>query len=29
MFDGVDAKEYKAFIATLHKMIANIHKYGI
>lgn len=29
MLDGVDAKEYKAFTATLHKMIANIHKYGI
>jgi DNA-binding MarR family transcriptional regulator len=29
MFDGIDNKEYKAFIATLHKMIVNIHKYGI
>ncbi len=29
MLDGVDADEYKAFTATLHKMIANIRKYGI
>jgi DNA-binding MarR family transcriptional regulator len=29
MLDGVDAKEYKAFTATLQKMVANIHKYGI
>ncbi len=29
MLDGVDSEEYKAFIATLHKIILNIHKYGI
>jgi DNA-binding MarR family transcriptional regulator len=29
MLDGIDVKEYKAFTATLQKMIANIHKYGI
>lgn len=29
MLDGVDANEYKAFIATLHKIIDNVHKYGI
>jgi DNA-binding MarR family transcriptional regulator len=29
MFDGVDNEEYKAFTATLHKMIQNIRKHGI
>ena len=29
MFDGVDNAEYKAFTATLHKMIQNIRKHGI
>jgi DNA-binding MarR family transcriptional regulator len=29
MLDGVDTEEYKAFTATLHKMIVNIRKYGI
>jgi MarR family transcriptional regulator, transcriptional regulator for hemolysin len=29
MLDGVDNEEYKAFTATLHKMIVNICKYGI
>jgi DNA-binding MarR family transcriptional regulator len=29
MFDGVDNDEYKAFTATLHKMIQNIRKHGI
>lgn len=29
MLDGIDSKEYKAFTATLHKMIANIQQYGI
>ena len=28
-FDGVDSEEYKAFTATLHKIIANIGKPGI
>src|SRR5271169_3256916 len=26
MFEGIDNEEYKAFTATLHKMIQNIHK---
>ncbi len=29
MFDGVDSDEYKAFTATLHKLMLNIHKHGI
>jgi DNA-binding MarR family transcriptional regulator len=29
LFDGVDNDEYKTFTATLHKMIANVRKYGI
>ncbi|HLH49437.1 MAG TPA: MarR family winged helix-turn-helix transcriptional regulator [Roseiarcus sp.] len=29
MLDGVDNEEYKAFIATLHKIVRNIHNYGI
>ncbi len=29
LFDGVDNEDYKAFTATLHRMIANIRKYGI
>ena len=29
MFEGVDNEEYKAFTATLHKMIVNIRKHGI
>jgi DNA-binding MarR family transcriptional regulator len=29
MFEGVDNEEYKAFTATLHKMIQNIRKHGI
>jgi MarR family transcriptional regulator, transcriptional regulator for hemolysin len=29
MFDGVDNEEYKAFTATLHKMIHNIRKHDI
>jgi MarR family transcriptional regulator, transcriptional regulator for hemolysin len=29
LFDGVDNEEYKAFTATLHKMIANVRKHGI
>ena len=29
MFDGIDNDEYKAFTATLHKMILNIHRHGI
>ena len=29
MFDGVDNEEYKAFTATLHKMIQNIRKHEI
>ena len=28
-FEGVDAEEYGAFTATLHKVIANIRKHGI
>jgi hypothetical protein len=29
IFEGVDNPEYKAFTATLHKMIQNIRKHGI
>jgi DNA-binding MarR family transcriptional regulator len=29
MFDGVDNEEYKAFTATMHKMMLNIRKHGI
>ena len=29
MFEGVDNEEYKAFTATLHKMIQNIRKHDI
>jgi MarR family transcriptional regulator for hemolysin len=29
MFEGVDNEEYKAFTATLHKVMANIRKQGI
>jgi MarR family transcriptional regulator, transcriptional regulator for hemolysin len=29
VFEGVDNEEYKAFIATLHKLIANIRKHGV
>jgi DNA-binding MarR family transcriptional regulator len=29
MFEGVDNEEYKAFTATLHKVMANIRKHGI
>ena len=29
VFDGVDNDEYKAFTATLHKMIQNIRKHGM
>lgn len=29
LLDGVDQEEYKAFIATLHKIILNIRKHGI
>ena len=29
MFEGIDNEEYKAFTATLHKMIQNIHKHEI
>jgi MarR family transcriptional regulator for hemolysin len=29
MFDGVDNEEYKAFTATLQKMVLNIRKHGI
>ena len=29
VFEGVDNEEYKAFTATLHKMIANIRKHEI
>jgi len=29
MFEGIDGEEYKAFTATLHKMIQNIRKHGI
>jgi MarR family transcriptional regulator, transcriptional regulator for hemolysin len=29
MLDGVDSEEYKAFTATLHKMIQNIRKHAI
>ena len=29
LFDGVDNEEYKAFTATLHKMIQNIRRHNI
>lgn len=29
LFDGVDDEEYKAFTATLHKMIQNLRKHGM
>jgi len=29
IFEGVDNQEYKAFTATLHKMIQNIRKHEI
>jgi MarR family transcriptional regulator, transcriptional regulator for hemolysin len=29
MLDGIDNEEYKAFTATLHKMIINIRRHGI
>ena len=29
MFDGVDAEEYRAFTATLHKILVNVRKHGI
>lgn len=29
MFEGVDNEEYKAFTATLHKVIVNVRKHGI
>ena len=29
MFEGVDNEEYKAFTATMHKMIQNIRKHEI
>jgi MarR family transcriptional regulator, transcriptional regulator for hemolysin len=29
MFEGIDNKEYKAFTATMHKMMLNIRKHGI
>jgi MarR family transcriptional regulator, transcriptional regulator for hemolysin len=29
LFEGVDSEEYNAFIATLHKLIANIRKHGV
>ena len=29
LFDGVDAAEYAAFTATLHKLIANVRKHEI
>ena len=29
IFEGVDNEEYKAFTATLHKMIQNIRKHEI
>jgi MarR family transcriptional regulator, transcriptional regulator for hemolysin len=29
MFDGIDNEEYKAFTATLQKMVLNIRKHGI
>ena len=29
MFDGIDNEEYKAFTATMHKMMANIRRHGI
>ena len=29
MFEGIDNEEYKAFTATMHKMMPNIRKHGI
>ena len=29
MLDGIDNDEYKAFIATLHKIVLNIRRHGI
>jgi MarR family transcriptional regulator, transcriptional regulator for hemolysin len=29
MFEGIDNEEYKAFTATMHKMMLNIRKHGI
>ncbi len=29
MFEGIDNEEYKAFTATMHKMMANIRRHGI
>ncbi len=29
LFEGVDAQEYAAFTATLHKLIANVRKHEI
>ena len=27
MFDGIDNEEYKAFTATMHKMMSNVRKH--
>jgi MarR family transcriptional regulator for hemolysin len=29
LFDGIDADEYDAFVATLHKILRNMHKHNI
>ena len=29
MFEGIDSEEYKAFTATMHKMMSNVRKHGI
>jgi DNA-binding MarR family transcriptional regulator len=29
MFDGIDEKEYRTFLATLHKVLANVHEHGL
>jgi DNA-binding MarR family transcriptional regulator len=29
LFDGIESEEYKAFTATMHKMMLNIRKHGI
>jgi MarR family transcriptional regulator for hemolysin len=29
MFDGIDGEEYKAFTATMHKLMSNVRRHGI
>ena len=29
MIEGIDEKEYRAFTATLHKVLSNIHKHDL